>query len=53
MKKCLVSFVSISLVHDLGMNPSDDMDKHMKSVNKLSGQIVEKARELDTTFVVN
>lgn len=40
-------------LHDLGMNPSDDMGEHMKSVNKLSDQIVEKARELDATFVVN
>jgi hypothetical protein len=53
MKKCLVSFVFISPVHDLGMNPSEDMYKHMKFVNKLSDQIVEKARELDAAFVVN
>ena len=40
-------------LHDLGMNPLDDMDKHMKSVSKLSDQIVEKTRELDAMFVVN
>lgn len=39
-------------LHDLAMDPLNDMDKHMKSVNKLSDQIVEKARELDATFVV-
>jgi len=40
-------------LHDLAMEPLDDMDKHMKSVNKLSDQIVEKARELDAALLVN
>ena len=40
-------------LHDLAMDPLDDMVRHMNSVNKLSDQIVEKARELDATFVVN
>jgi len=40
-------------LHDLAMDPRDDMVKHMNSVNKLSDQIVEKARELDAAFVVN
>jgi len=40
-------------LHDLAMDPLDDMAKHMNSANKLSDQIVEKARELDATFVVN
>ena len=39
-------------LHDLAMDPSDDMDDHMKSVNKLSAQILEKTRELDATFVM-
>jgi hypothetical protein len=39
-------------LHDLAMDPLDDMDKHMKSVNELSDQIVEKARELDAVLVV-
>ena len=39
-------------LHDLAMEPLDDMDKHMKSVNELSDQIVEKARELDAVLVV-
>ena len=39
-------------LHDLAMDPLNDMDKHMKSVNKLSDLIVEKERELDATFVV-
>ena len=39
-------------LHDLAMDPSDDMDEHMKSVNKLSGQILEKSRELDATFIM-
>lgn len=39
-------------LHDLAMDPLNDMDKHMNSVNKLSDQIVENARELDTTLVV-
>jgi hypothetical protein len=40
-------------LHDLAMDPLNDMVKHMNSVNKLSDQIVEKARELDATFVLN
>jgi hypothetical protein len=40
-------------LHDLAMDPLDDMDKHMRSVNKLADQIVEKAQELDAAFVVN
>lgn len=40
-------------VHDLAVDPLDDMVKHMNSVNKLSDQIVAKVRELDATFVVN
>ncbi|UCE40819.1 MAG: hypothetical protein JSV17_15445 [Candidatus Aminicenantes bacterium] len=40
-------------LHDLAMEPLEDMDKHMKSVDKLSDQIVTKARELDATFVMN
>jgi hypothetical protein len=39
-------------LHDLAMDPMDDMDKHMKTVNKLSDQIVEKSRELDAILVV-
>lgn len=39
-------------LHDLAMDPLDDVDKHMKSVNELSDQIVEKARELDAALVV-
>ena len=39
-------------MHDLAMDPLDDMDKHMNSVNKLSDQIVEKARELDASLAV-
>lgn len=39
-------------LHDLAMDPSDDMDEHMRSVNKLSGQILEKSRELDATFIM-
>jgi hypothetical protein len=39
-------------LHDLAMDPLDDMDKHMKSVNKLSDQIAEKARELDAALAV-
>ena len=38
-------------LHDLAMDPSDDMENHMKSVNKLSDQILEKTREMDATFV--
>jgi hypothetical protein len=38
-------------LHDLAMEPLDDMDKHMKSVNKLSDQIVAKAKELDASLV--
>jgi hypothetical protein len=37
-------------LHDLGMDPLDDMEQHMKSVNELSGQIVKKARELDAAL---
>lgn len=40
-------------LHDLAMDPLDDMDKHMKTVNKLSDQIFEKAQELDAALVVN
>ncbi len=39
-------------LHDLAMDPLDDMDKHMKSVSALSDRIVEKARELDAALVV-
>jgi hypothetical protein len=39
-------------LHDLAMDPSDNMDNHMKSVNKLADQILEKTRELDAIFVV-
>jgi hypothetical protein len=40
-------------LHDLGMDPLDDMDKHMKSVNELSDQIAKKARELDAALFAN
>jgi hypothetical protein len=39
-------------LHDLGMDPLDDMDKHMRSVNELSDQIVEKSREFDALLAV-
>jgi hypothetical protein len=39
-------------LHDLGMDPLGDMDKHMKSVNILSDQIVEKTQELNAVLVV-
>jgi uncharacterized protein YdiU (UPF0061 family) len=39
-------------LHDLAMDPLDDMDKHMKSVNKLSDQVIEKAREMAATLSV-
>jgi len=39
-------------LHDLAMDPLDDMDKHMKSVSELSDQVVVKARELDAALVV-
>lgn len=39
-------------LHDRALDPLDDMDKHMKSVNELSDQIIEKTRELDAALVV-
>ena len=39
-------------LHDLAMDPSEDMRQHMESVNKLFDQILERKRELDATFVV-
>ena len=39
-------------LHDLAMDPLDDMDKHMKSVGELSDQIAEKARELNAALIV-
>lgn len=39
-------------LHDLGMEPSDDMQKHMETVDTLFDQILEKKRELDATLVV-
>jgi hypothetical protein len=40
-------------LHDLAMDPLDDMDKHMKSVGELSNQIVEKTQELNAALMVN
>ena len=40
-------------LHDLAMDPLDDMEKHMNSVSKLSDQIVAKAREVDAALVAN
>ncbi len=39
-------------LHDLAMKPLNDMDQHMKAVNKLFDQIQAKKRELDATFIV-
>jgi transposase len=39
-------------LHDLAMDPLDDMEKHMDSVNELSDKIAEIKRELDATFVL-
>jgi hypothetical protein len=39
-------------LHDLAMDPSDDMQKHMETVDTLMDQVLEKKRELDATFVV-
>jgi uncharacterized protein YdiU (UPF0061 family) len=39
-------------LHDLAMDPLDDMEKHMKSVNELYDRIVAKTRDLDATWVV-
>lgn len=39
-------------LHDLAMTPLDDMNDHMESVNDLSGQILEKSRELVAALVI-
>ncbi len=39
-------------LHDLAMDPSDDMQKHMETVDTLMDQALEKKRELDATLVV-
>ena len=39
-------------LHDLAMDPSDDMRKHMETVDALYDQVLEKKRELDATFAV-
>ncbi len=39
-------------LHDLAMDPSDEMRKHMETVDKLFDQILEKKREFDATFVM-
>lgn len=39
-------------LHDLGMEPSDDMQRHMETVDMLMDQVLEKKRELDATIVV-
>ncbi len=39
-------------LHDLAMDPLDDMEKHVDSVNELSDKTAAKKQELDATFVV-
>ena len=39
-------------LHDLAMDPLDDMEKHMKSVNELADRMAAKTRELDAAWMI-
>jgi hypothetical protein len=39
-------------LHDLAMDPLDDMEKHMRSVNELADRMAAKMRELDASWFI-